>query len=440
MFESITDKLSQVFRTLRGTHRLSEKNIADALGEIRTALLSADVNFTVANNFIQRTRDRCLGQEVLQSVTPDQQFIKIVYDELVTLLGKCEAPTLNTARPLKILIVGLHGSGKTTTVAKLARFLKNREGFNSPLAVACDVYRPAAIDQLEQLSQQVGITCYTDRNTKDAVKIARDGLHNAQESGNDVILFDTAGRLQIDQDLIHEVQQIEKAVQPQEVFLVADGALGQEAANVAQKFHEALPLTGIILTKLDGDTRAGAALSMKGITGIAIRYIGTGEKLDAFEIFHSERIAQRILGMGDVVSLVEKAQEQVDETKAKELEKKLKKGKFDMNDFLSQLQSIKNMGPLESLIKHLPGMHQLNLGPEANTRVQRTEAIIYSMTPKERANPGIIDGSRRLRIAHGSGTSVQDVNALLKSFKQMQTVMKKVKGSKVNLASLFGGR
>ncbi|UPA28365.1 MAG: signal recognition particle protein [Verrucomicrobiota bacterium] len=440
MFESITDKLSQVFRTLRGTHRLSEKNIADALGEIRTALLSADVNFTVANNFIQRTRDRCLGKEVLQSVTPDQQFIKIVFDELVTLLGEREVPTLNAARPLKILIVGLHGSGKTTTVAKLARFLKHKAGFSSPLAVACDVYRPAAIDQLEQLSQQIGITCYTEHNTKDAIKITRDGLHSAQESGNDVILFDTAGRLQIDQDLIHEVQQIEKAVQPQEVFLVADGALGQEAANVAQKFREALPLTGIILTKLDGDTRAGAALSMKEITGIAIRYIGTGEKLDAFEIFHPERIAQRILGMGDVVSLVEKAQEQVDETKAKELEKKLKKGKFDMNDFLSQLQSIKNMGPLESLIKHLPGMHQLNLGPEANTRVQRTEAIIYSMTPKERANPGIIDGSRRLRIAHGSGTSVQDVNALLKSFKQMQTVMKKVKGSKVNLASLFGGR
>lgn len=438
MFESITDKLSQAFRALRGTHKLSEKNIADALREIRTALLSADVNFTIANNFIQRTQDQCLGQAVLQSVTPEQQFTKIVYDELVTLLGNRETPKLNPSRPLKVLLVGLHGSGKTTTIAKLARFLKNKENFKSPLAIACDTYRPAAIDQLEQLAQQIGIDCYTDRTTNDAVAIARDGLRHIQN--HDVALFDTAGRLQIDEALIQEVQQIQHAIQPHEIFLVADGALGQEAANVAQKFREALPLTGIILTKLDGDTRAGAALSMKEMTGLSIRYIGTGEKLDAFELFHPERIAQRILGMGDVVSLVEKAQEQIGETKAKALEKKLKKGKFDMNDFLDQLQSIKNMGPIESLIKHLPGMHQLNIGPEANARVQRTEAMIYSMTPKERANPGIIDGSRRLRIAHGSGTSVQDVNALLKSFKQMQTAMKKVKGSRINLASLFGAR
>ncbi|MDR1907128.1 MAG: signal recognition particle protein [Puniceicoccales bacterium] len=438
MFESITDKISNVFRNLRGLGKLSEQNIGEALGEIRSALLSADVNFFVVNNFIQRVKDQCLGQIVIQNVTPEQQFTKVIFDELVQLLGNDTAPELKSKRPLKILMVGLHGSGKTTSTAKLAHFLKNKANFSHPLAVGCDIYRPAAIDQLEILSRQAAIDCYVDRNNKDAVKISIDGLQYAEKNSHDLVLFDTAGRLQIDEHLINEIRDIAAKVHPDEVFLVADGALGQEAANVAKRFHEAVPLTGIILTKLDGDSRAGAALSMKEVTGVSIRYMGTGEKIEAFEIFHPTRIAQRILGMGDVVSLVEKAQEQVSEKEAKELEKKLRKGKFDMNDFLNQLQSIKKMGPMESLIKHLPGMHNLNVGPETNNKVKQTEAIIYSMTAKERANPNIIDGSRRLRIAKGSGLSVQEVNVLLKNFKQMQVMMKKMKNSRFDLASLFG--
>ena len=438
MFESITDKISNVFRNLRGLGKLSENNIATALSEIRSALLSADVNFNVANRFIQRVKDQCIGETVLQNVTPEQQFIKIIYDELVVLLGNAEEISLNSKRPLKILLIGLQGSGKTTVAAKLAKFLKQKENFQSPLTVGCDIYRPAAIDQLEQLSRQIDVDCFTDRATNDAVRIAQMGLTAAQNQHNDVILFDTAGRLQIDQPLIEEIKNIYKAIAPEEVFLVADGALGQEAADVAKTFQEAVPLSGLILTKLDGDTRAGAALSIKEITGVNIRYIGTGEKLDDFEVFHPTRIAQRILGMGDVVSLVEKAQEQIDLKQAKELEKKLKKGKFDMNDFLSQLQSIKKMGSMESLIKHLPGMHNLDIGDDANDRIKHTEAIIYSMTKKERANPGIIDGSRRLRIAKGCGLSIQDVNSLLKNFKQMHSVIKKLKGAKVNLPALLG--
>ncbi|MDR3317631.1 MAG: signal recognition particle protein [Puniceicoccales bacterium] len=438
MFESITDKISNIFKNLRGLGKISEHNIAEALGEIRSALLSADVNFSVVNNFIQRVKDHSLGQVVIQNITPEQQFIKIIFDELVTLLGTQTPSELSTKRPLKILMVGLHGSGKTTSTAKLAHFLKIKAKFSRPIAIGCDIYRPAAIDQLEILSKQISMECYVDRNIKNVPKIASLGLDYAQKNNHDLILFDTAGRLQIDVQLIDEIKNITQVVHPDEVLLVADGALGQEAANVAKEFHKAVTLTGIILTKLDGDSRAGAALSMKEVTGVPIRYMGIGEKIEAFEIFHPTRIAQRILGMGDVVSLVEKAQEQVDEKQAKELEKKLKKGKFDMNDFLNQLQSIKKMGPMESLVKHFPGMHNSHLGPETNDKIKHTEAIIYSMTAKERTNPGIIDGSRRLRIAKGSGLSVQDVNSLLKNFKQMQAMMKKMKNSRMNLASLLG--
>jgi signal recognition particle subunit SRP54 len=438
MFESITDKINNIFKHLRGLGKLSEQNIADALDEIRSALLSADVNFFVVNNFIQRVKDKCLGQIVIQNVTPEQQFIKIIFDELVQLLGSDTVSALSSKRPMKVLMVGLHGSGKTTSTAKLAYFLKNKVNFSRPLAVGCDIYRPAAIDQLEILSHQAAIDCYVDRQLKDAVKIAITGLQYGEKNGHDLILFDTAGRLQIDEQLINEIKDISTKIHPDEVFLVADGALGQEAANVAKQFHTAVSLTGIILTKLDGDSRAGAALSMKEVTGVSIRYIGMGEKVEAFEIFHPERIAQRILGMGDVVSLVEKAQEQVNEKEAKELEKKLKKGKFDMNDFFNQLQSIKKMGPMESLIKHIPGMHNIEIGTDTNNKLKRTEAIIYSMTAKERTNPSIIDGSRRLRIAKGSGLPVQEVNLLLKNFKQMQAMLKKMKNSRFDLASLFG--
>ncbi|MDR2812333.1 MAG: signal recognition particle protein [Puniceicoccales bacterium] len=439
MFESIADKINNVFRNLRGLGKLSEQNIADALGEIRSTLLSADVNFFVVNNFIQRVKDKCLGTIVIQNITPEQQFVKIIFDELVQLLGSNTLSAPTSKRPLKILMVGLHGSGKTTSTAKLAYFFKNKANFSHTLVIGCDVYRPAAIDQLEVLARQAVVDCYVDRQTKDAVKIAIAGLQYGEKNGHDLILFDTAGRLQIDEHLIGEIKNIAAQINPDEVFLVADGALGQEAANVAKRFHEAVPLTGIILTKLDGDSRAGAALSMKEVTGVPIRYMGTGEKIEAFEIFYPERIAQRILGMGDIVSLVEKAQEQVSEKEAKELEKKLKKGKFDMNDFLNHLQSIKKMGSMESLLKHIPGMHNAEMGADASNKVKRTEAIIHSMTAKERANPNIIDGSRRLRIAKGSGLSVQEVNLLLKKFKQMQTMMKKMKNSRFDWTS-FGSR
>jgi signal recognition particle subunit SRP54 len=437
MFESITENISKIFKNLRGLGRLSEQNILEALGEIRSALLSADVNFSVANNFIQRIKDQCLGRIVIQNVTPEQQFVKIIFDELVQLLGNENIPEWGSRRPMKVLMVGLHGSGKTTTAAKLAKFLKTRANFSRPLAIGCDIYRPAAIDQLETLSQQAAIDCYVDRSCKNAVEIAHSGFQYAQKNGHDLLLFDTAGRLQIDENLIGEIRDISAKIHPDEVFLVADGALGQEAANVAQQFHGAVPLTGIILTKLDGDSRGGAALSMKEVTGVPIRYMGTGEKIESLEIFHPSRIAQRILGMGDVVSLVEKAQEQIDEKQAKEFEKKAKKGKFDMNDFLHQLQSIQKMGPMESLVKHLPGMHNVEIDVQTHDKIKHTQAIIHSMTPRERSHPEIIDGSRRLRIAKGCGLSVQKVNILLKNFKQIQTVMKKMKKPHFDVASLF---
>ncbi|MDR1303303.1 MAG: signal recognition particle protein, partial [Puniceicoccales bacterium] len=418
--------------------KLSEQNIAEALGEIRSALLSADVNFSVANNFIQRVKTQCLGQIVIQNVTPEQQFTKIIFDELVKLLGDESAPEWGSRRPLKILLVGLHGAGKTTTAVKLAKFLTTKAHFSHPLAIGCDIYRPAATDQLETLSRQAAIDCYVDRDCKNVVKIAHAGVQYAQKNGCDLLLFDTAGRLQIDENLIGEIRDIAAKIQPDEVFLVADGALGQEAANVARSFHAAVPLTGIILTKLDGDSRGGAALSMKEVTGVPIRYMGVGEKIESLEIFHPSRIAQRILGMGDVVSLVEKAQEQMDEKQAKELEKKAKKGKFDMNDFLQQLQSIQKMGPMESLIKHLPGMHNVEIDPQTADKMKHTQAIIQSMTPRERSRPEIIDGSRRLRIAKGCGLSVQKVNVLLKNFKQVRDMMKKMKNSRANLASILG--
>lgn len=437
MFDAISEKFSSAIRSLRGLNKLSESNISAALMEVKSALLSSDVNFSVATNFIDRVKDRCIGQDVLKNITPDQQIIKIIYDELVALLGDSNQ-SLSDKRPLKCLLVGLHGSGKTTSAVKLINLLKNKYKFTNPLTIACDVYRPAAIDQLQTLSLEAGIECYAELNENNPVTIANKGYQYAKNNGHDLVIFDTAGRLQIDSNLIDEVKNIASSINPDEIILVADGALGQEAANVAKAFHDALGLTGIILTKLDGDTHGGAALSMKEVTGVPIKFIGTGEKINALEIFYPERIAQRILGMGDVVSLVEKAQEQIDEKKAKELEKKLKKGKFDLNDLLDQMKSIHKMGPIESIIKHLPGVGNLNIGNEANDKLKQTEAIILSMTIKERTNPGIIDGSRKNRIANGSGTTVQDVNSLLKMFKQMQQLMKKVKGNKFNIGSLLG--
>jgi signal recognition particle subunit SRP54 len=428
MFESLSDKLSSALRNLRGVGKLSEENMADALKEVRTALLSADVHFKVARQFVDRIQEKVVGQEVLKGVTPGQQIIKIISDELETLLGEGETQ-LNPKRPLKVLMVGLHGSGKTTSTAKLAKLLK-KQGYQAPHVVACDVYRPAAIDQLEVLAQanELGFTC--DRASQDVPAIGRAGLGDAKANNADVVIFDTAGRLQIDEDLIAEVQRLRETVQPDEVFLVADGALGQEAVNVAKAFHEALSLTGLILTKLDGDARGGAALSIKTITGVPIKFAGTGEKVEDFEVFHPDRLASRILGMGDVVSLVEKAQETIEQDEAERMAEKLKKGDFNLEDFLAQMKQVKKMGSVSSLASMMPGMGNVQLDESADKSMARNEAILQSMTKQERRRPQILNGSRRMRIANGAGVKVVEVNQLLKQFQQMQKMMKMMRGAK----------
>lgn len=417
--------MSKALRNVRGIGKLTEENTAEALKEVRAALLSADVHFKVAREFVDRVREKSTGVEVTKSISPGQQIVKIINDELVDLLGSNTAE-ISTARPLRVLMVGLHGSGKTTSTAKLARHFK-KMGMR-PGLVACDVYRPAAIDQLETLATEGGFPIYSDRDQKKVVKIARAGESELVSQGCDVIIFDTAGRLQVDADLIQEVSDLKQKVQPEEVFLVADSALGQEAVNVAKAFHEATSLTGIILTKLDGDARGGAALSMKSLTGVPIKYVGTGEKMDALEIFHPDRMASRILGMGDVVSLVEKAQENVDQDEAERMAKKLKKADFNLDDMLSQMRQVKKMGSLGSIMKMLPGMSGVEIGDDENKKMGRTEAILLSMTPEERNSPNLINGRRRMRIANGSGTHVRDVNQLLKQFGQMRKMMRKMKG------------
>src|SRR5688500_4755125 len=425
MFESLTDKLGTALRNLRGVGKLSEENMAEALQEVRTALLAADVHFKVAREFVDRVREQCVGQEVLKGIAPGQQVVKIIHDELVKLLGE-GTTDLSTARPLKILMVGLHGSGKTTSTAKLGKLLKKR-GYR-PFVVGVDVYRPAAIDQLEILSKQEELGFYSDRVSKDVPAIGGTALKVATEASADCIIFDTAGRLQIDADLIEEVKKLRERVQPDEVLLVADGALGQEAVNVAKTFHEALQLTGLILTKLDGDSRGGAALSIKSVTGVPIKFIGTGEKTSDFETFHPDRLASRILGMGDVVSLVEKAQETIDQKEAEKMAEKLKKAEFDLEDFLAQMQQVKKLGSMQSILGMMPGMSGVQLPDSADSQMARTEAIIKSMTRQERRKPEILNGSRRQRIANGAGVKIVEVNQLLKSFQQMQKMMKMFKG------------
>ncbi len=426
MFESLTDKLSSALRNLRGVGKLTEENMADALKEVRTALLAADVHFKVAREFVERVQTQCAGQEVLKGVTPGQQIVKIINDELVRLLGEGETG-LPPARPLKILMVGLQGAGKTTTTAKLGRHLR-KKGYTTPFVVACDVQRPAAIDQLEILAQQEEIGFYGDRGSKDVIAIGAAGLAEAHRQNADVILFDTAGRLQIDTNLIEEVQRLRAKIQPDEVLLVADGALGQEAVNVAKAFHEALQLTGLVLTKLDGDARGGAALSIKSITGVPIKFVGTGEKTADFDTFYPDRLASRILGMGDVVSLVEKAQENIDQKEAEKMAEKLRKADFNLEDFLAQMQQIKKMGSMQSIMGMMPGMSGVELPDDSEKQLGRTEAIIKSMTLQERRKPEILNGSRRLRIANGAGVKVVEVNQLLKQFQQMQKMMKMMKG------------
>jgi signal recognition particle subunit SRP54 len=425
MFEALTDKLGQALRNLRGVGKLTEENMTETLQEVRTALLSADVHFKVAREFVERVKAKCVGEEVLKGVTPGQQIVKIIHDELVSLLGE-GATGLSAARPLKVMLVGLHGSGKTTSAAKLGRLLK-KKGYR-PWLIAGDVYRPAAIDQLEILARQEELGFYCDRGSQDVPKIGVAGLAAAQAAGADAIIFDTAGRLQIDQDLIAEVQRLRDRVKPDEVLLVADGALGQEAVNVAKAFHDALQLTGLILTKLDGDARGGAALSIKSITGVPIKFSGTGEKTEAFEVFYPDRLASRILGMGDVVSLVEKAQENIDQKEAEKMAEKLRSADFNLEDFLAQMQQVKKLGSLQSIVGMMPGMSGMALPDGAEAQMGRTEAIIKSMTLQERRKPDILTGSRRQRIAKGAGVKIVEVNQLLKQFQEMQRMMKMFKG------------
>ncbi len=426
MFESLSDKLHDVFRRLRGQSTLTQDNIADAMREIRLALLDADVNLRIVDEFVGAVQSDCMGQNVIRSVTPGQQVVKIVNDELIKLLGG-DAAELNFSRkPTVIMLVGLHGSGKTTTAGKMARYL-TKELHKSVLLVAGDVYRPAAIDQLEFLGRELNVPVYTERTSINVSAIAADAVAEATARQTDAVIIDTAGRLQIDETMIQELVRIRQAVQADEVLLVADAALGQEAVSVAEHFHEALSLSGFILTKLDGDARGGAALSIRKVTGCPVKFVGTGEKLDALEVFHPDRMASRILGMGDVVSLVEKAAAAIDEEEAQALKEKLRKSQFDFNDFLIQLRQLSRLGGLESILKFFPGGRKISdaLSSVDKKHFVHMEAIVLSMTAEERANPDLLDFSRKKRIARGSGVPVDQVSALVKQFDAMRNMMKR---------------
>ena len=425
MFENLSDKLHAVFKKLRGQSVLTEDNISEAMREIRIALLEADVNLAIASELIEKIKADCTGQEVIRSVTPGQQVVKIVHDRLVELLGGGAADLQLTHKPAVIMLVGLHGSGKTTTAGKLARLL-SREYQKKVLLVAGDVYRPAAIDQLEILGKELNIPVHVERTSINVPAIAANAVKDAAANGTDVVIIDTAGRLQIDETMVQELVRLRQAVQADEVLLVADAALGQEAVSVADHFHKALTLTGFILTKLDGDARGGAALSIRQVTGCPVKFVGTGEKLDALEVFHPDRMAGRILGMGDVVSLVEKASQAIDEEDVKELQDKIRKSQFDYNDFLKQMRQLSKLGGMESVLKFLPGGRQIadamaGVDPKHFTRL---EAIILSMTPEERANPDLMSFSRKKRIAAGSGVAIEMVSSLVKQFEMMRKMMK----------------
>jgi signal recognition particle subunit SRP54 len=440
MFDSLSGKLQNAFRNLRGLGKISESNVTDSLREVRLALLEADVNFKVARDFIERVKTKSIGAEVVQSIQPGQQIIKIISDELVDLLGSMNAGFDLSGNPSIILMVGLHGSGKTTSSGKLARLLQ-KQG-RAPLLVAADIYRPAAMDQLETLGKQIEIPVFLKRGETDVQKIAREALDFAKANSRNVIIFDTAGRLQIDEPLVQELVRLRDLVKPQEILLVLDAATGQEAVNVATHFDQALNITGSILTKLDGDARGGAALSMKAVTGKPIKFAGMGEKLEDFEPFHPERMASRILGMGDVVSLVEKAAEAVDIDDAKRMEEKMRKGQFTLEDFLEQLRQMKKLGPLENIMKMLPGGAQALQTADlskSEREFKRMEAMICSMTLKERRAPQILNAKRRVRIAKGSGTTVTELNTLLNKFGEMQQMMKKMGKFQKMMAKMGGG-
>lgn len=428
-FEGLGEKLQGIFKKLKGKGKISEGDLKTALREVRVALLEADVNYKVVKSFIKSINDRAVGQEVLESLTPGQQIIKIVNDELTELMGG-EASKLNVANkpPTIIMMVGLQGSGKTTSTGKLSNYLK-KQG-RRPLLVACDIYRPAAIKQLQVLGEQLDIPVFSMGDKTSPVDISKAAINHAEHHGNDVVLIDTAGRLHIDEELMGELVEIKDAVNPTEILLVVDAMTGQDAVNVAEKFNGLLDITGVVLTKLDGDTRGGAALSVKAVTKKPIKFVGMGEKLDALEPFHPDRMSSRILGMGDVLTLIEKAQEGIDAEKAKELEQKLKKAEFTLEDFLDQMQQMKKMGPLDQVMEMIPGVNKAKLkGMSLDEKeFDRAQAVIQSMTKEERRKPSIINGSRRKRIADGSGCKVQEVNRLLKQFDQAQKMMKQLSG------------
>ena len=437
MFENLSERLERSFKLLKGEGKITEINVAETLKDVRRALLDADVNFKVAKQFTDTVKQKALGKNVLTSVKPGQLMVKIVHDELTQLMGGQAGELKLSSRPSVILMAGLNGAGKTTLSGKLALLLKNKKS-RKPLLVACDVYRPAAIDQLQVLGEQIGVEVYVNREEKDPVKIALEGVHEAKAKGYDTVIVDTAGRLAVDEELMNEIAAIKAAVQPDDTLFVVDAMTGQDAVNTAKEFNDRLDFEGVVLTKLDGDTRGGAALSIRNVVDKPILFVGTGEKMEALDVFHPERMADRILGMGDIVSLVEKAQEQFDEQEALKLQRKIRKNQFDFNDFLNQIQQIKKMGNLKDLASMIPGvgkaLKDVDIDDDAFKGI---EAIILSMTPAERHRPEILNQSRKLRIAKGSGTSLQEVNLLVKQFEQTRKMMKLVSGN--NMSKLMAG-
>lgn len=443
MFENLSDRLERSFKILKGEGRITEINVAETLKDVRRALLDADVNYKTAKEFTENVKQKALGQDVLTAVKPHELMVKIVHDELATLMGGTAAEINISGKPSIILMSGLQGSGKTTFSGKLANMLKSKRGKN-PILVAGDVYRPAAIEQLKILGEQIGVPVYFEEENKNPVEIAKNAIKLAKQKGNDLIIIDTAGRLAIDEVLMNEITAIKDAVNPDEILFVVDAMTGQDAVNTAKEFNERLNFDGVVLTKLDGDTRGGAALSIRSVVDKPIKFVGTGEKLDALDTFHPERMADRILGMGDIVSLVERAQEQYDEEEARRLQKKIAKNQFDFNDFIAQIQQVKKMGNLKELASMIPGVGKqikdLDIDDDAFKSI---EAIIHSMTPAEREQPEIINGSRRARIAKGSGTEVQEVNKLIKQFdetRKMMHMMTTGGGKRAMMNAARGGR
>ena len=443
MFESLGNRLQSVFDTLQRRGKLTEADVDKAMREVRLALLEADVNFKVVKNFVNRVRERAVGQEVMRSLSPGQQVVKIVHDELINTLGEPGRLNLGLQSPAVIMLVGLQGAGKTTMAGKLALYLR-KQG-KRPLLVGADVYRPAAIDQLQTLGRQLDIPVYAEGTDADPVKVCINGVKQAQKAGATTVILDTAGRLNIDEMMMDEIKAIKSKVDPIETLLVADAMTGQEAVRVATDFNNAVNITGLIMTKVDGDARGGAAISMREVTGVPIKFLGTGEKLSEVEVFHPDRLANRILGMGDVMTLIEKAQTEMDQVEAQKAGERLMKGEFTLEDFMKQMQQIRKLGPIGQLLEMIPGMNKMAKDVDlsnAEGDLKRIEAIIQSMTPKERNNPKILKASRKRRVATGSGTTVQEVNALLKQFQEMQKMMKQLRGGRGrgmgNLGNLMG--